>query len=460
MSMLSMTLVLAAAAGMTAVAQEPQPEVTVYRSWRAPNATLVEGLFRVDPELLGTTDCAYGVQLTVKDQHGTALKREQWTGRCPEQHGTIAGALETFKFAVEPATYTIEVTVFPQSQPERKRMRTLTVTGYAAEPLVSDLILAQEVSYVDSTNSARWTLQHGSIGLRTTSQIVVDQDSPRVAYYVELYPAQSAMTGAVYAVVRRADGRELMRRKLQELTAQTQAIPIAGRLSLDGLPPGAYRMETQVQLADTTIVRSHPFFVAGEVVTSSNWFHTLTDEQLEELFAPVVVWLRKSEADVYTTLPPAAQREFLARQFGPEGPTPNDGDESAIDAYLARVEQVRLRFSPRSGRMLQEPAWKTDRGRIFLMHGEPGAMMTRPSSEGGNPYEIWHYTSGQNIAYLFVDETKLGHYRLVYSNDPNEKGVADWTRRVGPEALNDLARLGIRPRTDGGGGESSLAIHQ
>jgi GWxTD domain-containing protein len=457
MKILSTVLALVLAADLSAAAQERQPEVTVYRSWRAPSATLVEGMFRVDAELLGTADCAYGVQLTVRDDKGTTLKQEKWSGRCPEQNGAVAAALETFKFQVEPATYTVEVQVYPQSNPEQKRTRTISVTGFATAPLLSDLILAQEVSYIDSTNAKRWTLQRGQIGLRTTSQLVVMTDSPRVSYYVELYPGQAPLSGAVHAVIKRSDGRELLRRKLQDLNAQSTAVPLAGRLGLEGLPPGAYTLETQLQLADTTIVRAHPFFVSAPVVAADagrSWFHGLSDEQLTELFDPVVLWLTKSEADVFVTLPPGGKREFLARQFGAQGPTPNDKDESAIDAYMARVEQVRLRFTPRSGRMLQEPAWKTDRGRIFMMHGEPTSIMTRPSNEAAAPYDIWQYANRQNLVYLFVDETKLGHYRLIYSNDPNEKGVADWTRRVGPEAINDLARMGIRVRSDGGGGLS------
>jgi GWxTD domain-containing protein len=455
MKIVSTVLALVLAADLSAAAaQQRQPEVTVYRSWRAPSATLVEGMFRVDPDLLGTADCAYGVQLTVRDEKGTTLKQEKWTGRCPQQNGAIAAALETFKFQVEPATYTVEVEVYPQSNPAQKRTRTLTVSGFAASPVLSDLILAQEVSYVDSSNAGRWTLQRGQIGVRTSSQIVVQPDSPRVSYYVELYPGQAPLTGAVYAVIKRADGRELLRRKVQDLNGQSQPVPLAGRLALDGLPPGAYMLETQLQMQDHTILRAHPFTVASPVVAGEparSWFHGLTDEQITEQFDPVVLWLTKNEADLFTSLPANGKREFLARQFGPQGPTPNDGDESAIDAFVYRVEQVKLRFTPRSGRMLQEPAWKTDRGRIFMMHGEPTSQITRPSSEAAAPYDIWQYANRQNIAYLFVDETKLGHYRLVFTNDPNEKGVADWTRRVGPEAINDLSRLGIRVRTDGGG---------
>jgi hypothetical protein len=88
-------------------------DVSIYRSWRSPNLTVVEGLFRVDGEMLGTgAGCRYSVQLVVRDTTGTPLVRNDWQGKCPPPSGGEAkGALETFQFAVTPARYTVEVTV-------------------------------------------------------------------------------------------------------------------------------------------------------------------------------------------------------------------------------------------------------------------------------------------------------------------------------------------------------------
>lgn len=450
MGMLSTAAMLLLAASVAA-AQEPRPDVTVYRSWRAPNITVVEGMFRVDPELLGTGGCLYGAELRVRDAAGNELQREQWTGRCPERDGQLAAALETFSFAITPATYTIEVVVWPQGAETRRRSTTVTVDGIAQEPLASDLILARDVGFVDSANVAQWTLTRGTIGLRTSSSIVVAPTEPQLAYYLELYPKeQRPMSGSVFGVVRRQDGRELARFRLQELQRLDEWRPVAGSVSVAGLPPGAYSFETQLQLADTTIVRSHPFYMESPVAAAEGgrgWFYTLSDEDLTRLFDPVVVWLTRSEAELFTTLPPAARREFLSQQFGRDGPTPGDGSESALDAYLSRVEVVNLRFAERAGRSVVEP-WRTPRGRIYLLRGQPSAQVSRPSPQGGAPYEIWQYAVSPGYVYLFADESGMGHYRLVFSNDPAEAGVVDWTRRVGSEALEDLARMGISPRTD------------
>jgi GWxTD domain-containing protein len=450
MSMIS--TVVAMAASMSLGAQEPQPDVTVYRSWRPPNVTVVEGMFRVDPELLGTSDCRYGVQLTVRDERGTQLKREQWQGQCPEEGGSPRPALETFHFQVVPATYTVEVEVYPQARTTQRRTRTVTVQGLTAEPLVSDLILARSVGFADTASTGSWTLRRGTIGLEATSQMVVLTQAPRLAYYIELYPEPAEpMTGTVSGIVRRPDGHELARFELQQLRQLAEARPVAGHVSVEGLPPGAYTFETQVRLADTTLVRSHPFYVASADASGAGqgWFWTMSDEQLTELFDPVIVWLTASEADLYRSLPPEAKREFLSRQFGREGPTPDDGQESALDAFLARSQVVTARFVER-GRSGQD-AWRTDRGRIYLRYGQPSQQASRPRPQSGWGYEVWGYSGRTGYVYLFVDETRMGNFRLIYTNDPNEQSLSNWEDRVGTEAREDMARMGHNPPGQGSG---------
>lgn len=446
------TAVVLATSIAAAALQEPQPEVTIYRSWRAPNITVVEGIFRVDPELLETATCSYGVELTVRDAAGTQLTQETWTGTCPEQDGQLAAALETFEFQVVPAAYTVEVAVYPAADPARRRSSTIEVRGLEQNPLVSDLILARDVAFIDTLDARPWTFRRGTIGLQLASQVIVRPDDPKLSYYLELYADEDRpMTGSVSGVVRREDGRELTRVTLLTLNAQTVPRPVAGTLPVPGLPDGTYTFETHVQLTDTTIVSSHPFAVARAVplaAAGTGWFGTLSDEEFGELFDPVVVWLRAltsaSSAQLYETLPRHAQKEFLAQQFGREGPTPDDDEMSALDAYLERVRVVNSRFSERAGRGTQQP-WRTDRGRIYLIQGEPGSTVLRPSPPSRAPYEIWQYPTGQGLVYLFADDTRMGHYRLIFTNDPNEQSVPDWSRLVASEALEDLARLGIRP---------------
>ncbi len=228
--------------------------------------------------------------------------------------------------------------------------------------------------------------------------------------------------------------------------------PVAGRASLAGLGAGEYTFEVQLALADTTITVSHPFeMLAAPMVTTAGtaaagYFSSVSDEDMEKKYGSASVWLtQKAQSEVFKNLSAAGKREYLNRLFGPGMPTLNDGgkETSDIDRFVTRSDAVDRRYSERAGRGTQ-PGWQTERGRIYMLHGEPNSLISRPSPRNGVPYEIFHYQIGRGLAYIFLDETRLGHYRLIWTNDPNDQGVVNGLSRLGPEAQEDLQRLGIR----------------
>ena len=84
------------------------------------------------------------------------------------------------------------------------------------------------------------------------------------------------------------------------------------------------------------------------------------------------------------------------------------------------------------------PPWQTDRGRIYMLRGAPGKQLKRPFQPDAPPYEIWSYDIGQQYVYLFVDQSRFGNYRLMFSTDPREATLPDWQNRVGVAAIEDL----------------------
>jgi len=443
-----------------------QLDVTMYRSWYPPDLTLVNGLFRVDGAMLGTgAACEYRVRLVVVDSTGTRLVNNEWDGRCPPPlHGVAGGALETFQFAVLPARYTVEVSVEPSGRPDSRVTTKAVLESMPATSLVSDLILARRTGWVDSANDVQWTITKGQVGIAAASEAVVMDTSPTLAYYLEIYPPEGrTLNGRLTAVIRRPDGRQLAQIPLQRVDSVQQARPMAGNVSLAGLPPGDYVLEARVELADTVLVRTHAFrmegrsFAAqtaasGATAAADGYFASLPDAELARLFDAVIVTLRaQRDRDLYERLNPDGRRRFLAQYFGVSGPTPGGQGTNPLDVYLGRVAHVERQFVGRSG----EEGWRTDRGRVYLLRGEPQGKVARPLPPAGtSPFEVWNYTDAPGYAYLFVDEAKIGSFRIIWSNDPNEASLPDWDRRVGPEAVEEMLRMGIRISRGGGGGNS------
>jgi hypothetical protein len=67
---------------------------------------------------------------------------------------------------------------------------------------------------------------------------------------------------------------------------------------------------------------------------------------------------------------------------------------------------------------MRRNGWRTDRGRIYIMFGEPDQLDDYPYAPDTHPYQEWHYyRQGRYRKFFFVDENEDGEYRLVYPYD-------------------------------------------
>lgn len=100
-------------------------------------------------------------------------------------------------------------------------------------------------------------------------------------------------------------------------------------------------------------------------------------------------------------------REQLFREFWKRrDPTPETARNELMEEYYFRVEYSDEKYST------HRPGWETDRGRIYIMYGEPSDIERHPFESGSRPYEIWYYHN-LNRRFVFVDYTGFGDYTLA-----------------------------------------------
>ena len=127
----------------------------------------------------------------------------------------------------------------------------------------------------------------------------------------------------------------------------------------------------------------------------------------KELAGPFKKWLQEDvvyiitdeERQAFRRLNTDEEREQFVEQFWlRRDPTPDTIENEAKEEHYRRIAYANERFA--SG----IPGWKTDRGKIYIMHGPPdeiqgqpgGGMYERPAEEGGGstsvyPFETWRY---------------------------------------------------------------------
>jgi hypothetical protein len=71
--------------------------------------------------------------------------------------------------------------------------------------------------------------------------------------------------------------------------------------------------------------------------------------------------------------------------------------------------------------------WKTDRGRVYILYGEPDEIERYPDSEGRKPFEVWRFQKIEGgVEFVFVDRWKNGNYELITSTKRGELQDPNW----------------------------------
>lgn len=175
----------------------------------------------------------------------------------------------------------------------------------------------------------------------------------------------------------------------------------------------------------------------------------------EWLQQDVAYIISDEEEDVFQRLRTPEEKERFIEQFWHRrDPDPLTSINEFKQEHYRRLAYANESFQ--SG----VSGWKTDRGRVFIIHGPPDELQRYPSGgrylrdplQGGGstaayPFERWRYRNieglGTDIEVEFVDSTWAGEYRLA--RDTDEK---DALMRVPNTGLTRAERLGRTRKMD------------
>lgn len=428
--------------------------VSAVRFFGSGNATTtIEALSEVRPALLrpgAASATRYRVEVAVLDSAGLELQRSDWNRDVPAAAAADlrATVVESFSFAAAAGLYRVRVRIVPQQGEPLERQ--IDVRAFGSRPAMSDLVIATQVrAAADSVTPSAGEIRRGGYLLRTAPVPKLTPAEATLNWYVEVYPRSGALSAELGAEVVAADGRVIVRTAPRTITIGAAGAATPGSLDLAGLPEGAYRMRLTMRLADTTMNAEARFEmapvtalaaapVAAEAASGGDLFENASEARLDSLFAPLVFLadeLRQNR--VYQRLTAEGKRRFLREFWQERDPSPGTAANERRDAFYRAVQIANERYGE-SGRG-EVPGWNTDRGRVYLKYEAPDEVLRRPSAD--RPYEAWKYTRGQQRYYVFVDQTGLGNYSLIGTNDQRERGRPNWENLVGREITQDVYRF-------------------
>lgn len=182
-----------------------------------------------------------------------------------------------------------------------------------------------------------------------------------------------------------------------------------------------YVYNTVKNIADNT-AKENADFLKSE-------YATMTEQQLDNEFEKAVYIRTDEETKNYKSLNSLeAKRKFMYIFWTKRDNTPYTQINEYKINYFKRIENA--------NKLFKEPfqeGWKTDRGRIYMLYGEPNDIERFDYEADIRSYQIWHYETiegGTICVFAESNYSGSGIYELVHSTIRGELRNDDWKNQL------------------------------
>jgi len=338
-------------------------------------------------------------------------------------------------YAIPFGEYVLDVTAHDSLQPSRcdSMKYILPLHAYSSSVASSDLELCSEIS--KASHQSKMFEKNSLEAIPNPSLVFGVISHPVSFYYVELYNLTPDTT---YTIKERLlDGtNKVMRESSKNEKYTAKDVVDVGMMNVSSFPSGRYRMAvsvydesgTEVCNSQKVLFLSNPQvkqLPASTATLNSSEFAGMTAEELSREFREDQYLATPEEIKSFKKLTTQeAMRDFLAK-FWNDIENGKEGRNSVMrTVYLHRLAVANQRYHG-----MGKEGWQTDRGRVYLLYGEPDEIERFPNSENTKPYEIWHYYQIESgVEFDFVDRTGFGNYILVNSTKRGEIQDDNWQR--------------------------------
>ena len=455
-----MGLALLTAAGQT---HQPPPDsltVNAVRFYRADaKRTQVKVFVQIPAMIMAASGespdakMTYLMAVRVRDSTGLELVRDSWAGHLPagmRQPG--ATTLEILEYTVAPGKYTLDVDV-TDSVTGKKVQSELVVEGFGNEPGLSDLLLAPMIRQVGPSDTllAPGEIRRGDLLITGAAELRLTPLRSNAYYMIEAYSSAEDSVSLGISITD-TTGKTVVSTPPRRARLPAGGGVLSGAVPLAGLPAGQYRMTAKFTSSHGTVERKAPFVMAeleqtmareaerreANKVTDEGYFDLMSEAQLDAAAEPVVLIATSQERGGYRKdLSLRAKRRYLTQFWTQRDPTPGTPVNEMRESFYSAIAYADTNFRERGQR--RTPGWKTDRGRIFAKHGRPDDIFRRQQQGYAPPYEVWRYSKGKGLYYIFADRSGIDAFKLMSTNDVKEVGDPNWQKILGIPALEDIA---------------------
>jgi|WetSurMetagenome_2_1015567.scaffolds.fasta_scaffold38705_3 GWxTD domain-containing protein len=309
---------------------------------------------------------------------------------------------------------------------------------------VSDIQLSSEIKKSDGEPPSIFQKNHYEVV--PNPKLLYGKNLPVLYFYSEFYninnSCRSEFIKITYFVCNYYDKNIIEKSKF--VSSQNQSFVDVGAINITKLPSGVYKLKIELKDSLTNIITfsEKKFYIYNPTVVDTNYytsqsykflpteFSLMENEELENNFAFAHYIASIVEINEWKKLnTKVSKQQYLAKFWEDKNKLYSIDGSNFQSEYFKRIEIANERFST-----FQKKGWKTDRGRIYIIYGEPSEIEKNLSQADKKPYLIWHYENLEGgVIFVFAELEGFGDYTLIHSTKRGELSDGNWQRKVNSE---------------------------
>jgi GWxTD domain-containing protein len=377
---------------------------------------------------------------------GNVIVSKHWmvTNEITDTINISKSLIGLFGFIIDKGSYLINVSGSDAVNASNKK----TIPEFlAVKPFLNDSTALSDVqlasNIIPNTDNTESIFYKNTYEVMPLPASVGGEMQPVVFYYLELYNLQNQNAVNDFKlneIILNSRG-QLVNFKSKKINKSVDTRVEVGLVKAHKLPTDTYTLRIDLidSVANYGVSSSKRFFIYNPSVVApdtlsvtvspvlSTTFGAMSVEELDDLFNKSKYIATNPEIDKYKALSTEeAKREFIYNFWKARDENPSDDRNENYMSYIKRVSESDTRFTA-----MGRQGWKSDRGRVYIIYGEPSEIERHPNETNTRPYEIWKYESLEGgVYFIFGDITGFNDYQLLHSTKRGEIRDEYWQRRI------------------------------
>jgi GWxTD domain-containing protein len=306
---------------------------------------------------------------------------------------------------------------------------------------LSDIQLASNIKN-DNVNT-KSVFYKNTLEVIPNPNMVYGEGLPVVYYYSELYNLKNdslknnlKLKALVYNGKKR-----LITSKQKYVTRNQNDLVEVNTINTSKFPTDVYTLALSVEdsISNYKALSIKKFYVfnpkvkdtvktvvaSGDMLSSE--FSVLSTEECDDMFSKSKYIASGKELSQYKAIDSLnGKRKFLYDFW-----RRRDDDLSTPENEFKQKYFDRIRYANEKYSSMNKKGYKSDRGRVYIVYGEPDQIDRYPSSVDKKPYEVWSYNQIEGgVVFYFGDISGFSDYELLHSTKTGELQDTNWMSRI------------------------------